>query len=69
MKPLGRSKATRIATAIGRWMAIAFGLVGLFTFNVFLILIAAFIYTGASAERARFDARDVLPTTDVERMG
>jgi Zn-dependent protease/predicted transcriptional regulator len=74
VRPLGRSRATRVATSVGRWMAVAFGLFGMFTFNVLLILIAVFIYMGASAERARFDARDVLmgmPVADLvnERIG
>lgn len=74
VKPLGWSRATRVATTVGRWMAVAFGLYGLFTFNVLLILIAVFIYMGATAERARFDARDVLtglPVADLmnERIG
>jgi Zn-dependent protease/CBS domain-containing protein len=74
VKRLGRSRATRIATGIGRWMALAFGVYGMLTFNVILILIAIFIYMGASAERARFDARDVLlgmPVADLmnDRVG
>jgi Zn-dependent protease/predicted transcriptional regulator len=60
VRPLGERRATRVATTVGRYMAIAFGLIGLFTFNVLLILIAGFVYMGASAERARFETRDVL---------
>jgi Zn-dependent protease/predicted transcriptional regulator len=74
VKPLGFRRATRVATTVGRWMAVALGLYGMFTFNVLLILIAVFIYMGASAERARFDARDALtglPVADLmnERIG
>jgi len=43
-------KATRIAAEIGRVVAIIFGIVGLITFNVILILIAVFIYLGAGQE-------------------
>jgi CBS domain-containing protein len=68
VKPLGPQKATRIATTIGKWMAFAFGLYGLFSFNVMLILIAVFIYMGASAERARLLARDTLSGISVESV-
>lgn len=43
-------KATRIAAEIGRVVAIIFGIVGLISFNVILILIAVFIYLGAGQE-------------------
>jgi len=74
VKPLGPERATRVATRVGQAMAIAFALFGLFTFNVMLILIAAFIYMGASAERARLLTHDALagiPVRSVmnERIG
>ena len=47
---LGRLMATRIAAKVGRFMAVIFGLVGLFRLNIFLILIAFFIYQAAGAE-------------------
>lgn len=47
---LGRVLATGIAARTGRFMAIAFGVYGLFTMNIFLILIAFFIYQAAGAE-------------------
>ncbi len=43
-------KATRIAAEIGRVVAIIFGIIGLISFNVILILIAVFIYLGAGQE-------------------
>ena len=43
-------RATKIAADFGKGFAIVFGLVGLFFFNPFLILIALFIYIGASSE-------------------
>ena len=43
-------RATKIATDVGKGFAIIFGLVGLFFFSPFLILIALFIYIGASME-------------------
>lgn len=56
---LGRDRATRIATGIGKVMAVILGLVALVSFNPILVLIAAFIYMGASAEQERADARGV----------
>ena len=43
-------KATRIAADIGKGFAVLFGIVGLFFFSPFLILIALFIYIGAGME-------------------
>lgn len=43
-------RATKIAADVGRGFAILFGIVGLVFFNPFLILIALFIYIGASSE-------------------
>ena len=45
-------RATKIAADIGKGFAIVFGLIGLFFFSPFLILIALFIYIGASMESA-----------------
>ena len=47
---LGRLMATHIAAKVGRFMAIVFGVIGLFQLNIFLILIAFFIYQAASSE-------------------
>jgi len=47
---LGRLTATRVAAKVGRFMAIVFGIIGLLKLNVFLILIALFIYQAAGAE-------------------
>ncbi|MGY5848091.1 site-2 protease family protein [Salegentibacter sp. HM20] len=46
---LNREKATRIAAAIGQFLAILFVLAGFFG-NIFLIFIGVFIYLGAGAE-------------------
>ncbi|MDD1696351.1 MAG: CBS domain-containing protein [Methanoregula sp.] len=43
-------RATKIAADVGKGFAIVFGLIGLFFFSPFLILIALFIYMGASME-------------------
>ena len=47
---LGRLKATALAARIGRIMAVAFAVFGLFQGNFFLIVIAIFIYQAAGAE-------------------
>lgn len=47
---LGRLKATALAARIGRIMAVAFGIFGLFNGSFILILIAIFIYNAAGAE-------------------
>lgn len=47
---LGRLEATRIAAKIGRFIAVLFGLWGLFHGNLFLVLIAVFVFHVAGAE-------------------
>jgi Zn-dependent protease/CBS domain-containing protein len=44
------STATTIAANVGKALAIGFGLIGLFVGNLFLVLIAFFVYVGASQE-------------------
>jgi Zn-dependent protease/CBS domain-containing protein len=60
-------QATRIAAYIGQGIAIIFALVGLF-FNVFLILIALFVWTGAEAEAEMVRTRSVLAGVPVARL-
>ena len=43
-------RATRIAAAVGRGVAILMGLYGLFNGGIFMVLIAVFIYSGATQE-------------------
>jgi len=57
---IGVTRATRIATGVGKWMAGLFALLGVLSFNVLLILIAGFVYMGAAAERSRHETEDVL---------
>ncbi len=47
---MGRLMATQIAARVGRFMAIVFGIIGLMKMNIFLILIAIFIYQAAGSE-------------------
>jgi CBS domain-containing protein len=68
VRRLGPMRATQVAATIGKGMAVLFGLVGLLSFNVLLVLIAAFVYMGASGEQVRLELRHVLegvPVSDV----
>lgn len=47
---LGSAGATRVAARVGRFTALAMGLFGLWSGNFLLILVALFVYFGASAE-------------------
>ena len=53
------ARATRIAATIGRGLAAVFGFVGLFS-NPFLVLIAVFIWIGATQEAAATDAKATI---------
>lgn len=46
----GQLRATEIAARIGRWMALAFGLLGLIYMHFGLILVAIFIFIAGTAE-------------------
>ncbi|XXY54551.1 site-2 protease family protein [Sorangium sp. So ce269] len=60
LRRLGPARATRVATTIGKGMAVAFGLLGLLSWNPILVLIAVFVHMGASAEQARASTRELL---------
>jgi Zn-dependent protease/predicted transcriptional regulator len=62
---MGFSRATRIATSVGQAIAFAFGLFGVLTGNVLLVLVAFFVFMGAGQERAEEQARTVLTTLRV----
>jgi stage IV sporulation protein FB len=53
-------KATRGAVFVGRLMAVAFAIYGLFTGSIFMLLIAFFVYVGGSAELETVSSRAVL---------
>jgi Zn-dependent protease/predicted transcriptional regulator len=59
------ARATRIAASIGQGAAVVFGLLGLIS-NPFLILIAVFIWFGASQESAAVQTRSALDGVPVE---
>jgi len=58
---LGRLAATHIASGVGRLMAVVFGLVALFKFDPFLLLIALFIYQAAGAEYRMVRRQEAAP--------
>jgi Zn-dependent protease len=57
---MGPARATRVATTVSRVLAAALGLFALLQYNLLLVLIAAFVYMAASAERARLEVRGLL---------
>jgi Zn-dependent protease len=65
---MGKTRATRVAATLGKIMAVVFGLVGLVSFNVILVLIAAFVYMGASGEQSRLELRHVLEGLPVAQL-
>ncbi len=61
-------KATKIAADIGKGFAILFGIIGLFAFSPFLILIALFIYIGANMESTAVKYSHLLQDVTVGDM-
>jgi len=61
-------RATKIAADIGKGFAIVFGIIGLFTFSPFLILIALFIYIGANTESTAVKYSHLLQNVTVGEM-
>ncbi|MFA5331735.1 MAG: CBS domain-containing protein [Methanoregula sp.] len=61
-------RATRIAANVGKVFAVIFGLVGLYFFSPFLILIALFIYIGASMESTAVTYNTLLSDVTVGSM-
>jgi Zn-dependent protease/predicted transcriptional regulator len=64
---MNRLRATEIASGVGQFMAIAFALLGLFIGNPLLLLIALFVYMGASAETEQVRMTSVLQGLPVHR--
>jgi Zn-dependent protease/predicted transcriptional regulator len=65
---LGRRRATHIAARIGRGMALFLGIWGVLGFNLMLILIAVFVYSGATAEEQHTEVHDRLHGIAVDRI-
>jgi Zn-dependent protease/predicted transcriptional regulator len=61
-------QATQIAADIGKGFAIIFGIIGLFAFSPFLILIALFIYIGANMESTAMKYSHLLQDVTVGDM-
>jgi len=53
-------KATQIAAAIGQILAVAFGIAGIVTSNVLLLLVAIFVFLGAAQESSASATRAFL---------
>jgi stage IV sporulation protein FB len=62
------ARATAIAVAIGQALAFVFGLAGFATGSFFLILIAIFVWFGASAEGQQVAIRGVLGGATVDQV-
>lgn len=56
----GRLGATRFAATVGKGMAVLFAIWGFVSFNFILVVIAAFVFLGASAESAQLETRASL---------
>ncbi len=59
-------KATRAAASVGQALALGFGFLGLFT-NPFLVLIALFVWLGASGEASMVEMKSSLAGLPVSR--
>jgi Zn-dependent protease len=64
---LGGRRATRVAVAVGQVLAFLMGFWGFFQGNLFLILIALFIFFGASQEGQMSQVRSVLSGLRVDQ--
>lgn len=64
---LDYARATRIAANIGQSMALLFGLFGLFS-NPLLVLIALFVWTGAAQEASMVEMKSALDGVTVEKV-
>ena len=60
-------KATKTASAIGKGLAIGLGIFGIF-FNLWLVLIAIFIYFGAYQEEKTAEISDALKGVNIEEL-
>jgi len=61
-------RATFIAVLIGRMVAVALGLLGLVTYDFFLVLMALFVYTVGGQEGQSVALRGILRKIPVERI-
>ncbi|MBI1742192.1 CBS domain-containing protein [Candidatus Acetothermia bacterium] len=61
-------QATQISANISRFLAVLLGLFGFLTLNIFLMLIAFFIYMGVSAETQNATVTEMLQGIDVQDL-
>ncbi len=61
----GYSRATRIASAVGQFIAIILGIYGVLNGHILLTLVAVFVFFGAGQETAEAEAKTVLTTLRV----
>ena len=54
---MGLPRATRVAASIGQFLALPLGMWGFFNNNIFLVLIAFFVFLGAGAEASAVETR------------
>jgi Zn-dependent protease/CBS domain-containing protein len=66
--PLGRVRATRVASRVGKGFAVLFFILALFSFNFILALIAIFIFMGAEGESRQAQLQAVLEKLRVEQV-
>ncbi|MGD1277969.1 MAG: site-2 protease family protein [Tepidisphaeraceae bacterium] len=62
------AQATRISAAISRLLAVAMGVLGLFSLNFFLLLVAVFIFGAVNAETRTDQLEDLLRGTLVRDL-
>lgn len=65
---MSRLRATQISSRVSRFIAVALGLFGLLSFNLFLILIAFFIYMAVTAESQYALFTEALASFDVASL-
>jgi Zn-dependent protease/CBS domain-containing protein len=56
---MGHARATQWASAIGQGFAVVFGILGIFSGNVMLVVIAVFVFLAASGEASHAQLRSV----------
>ncbi|MBA2661544.1 MAG: site-2 protease family protein [Bradymonadaceae bacterium] len=65
---MDRLQATRVAARISRVLAVALGLFGLLSFNIFLMFIAFFIYVAVAAETQHTIMGQIFEGVQVEEL-
>ena len=65
---LPRQQATQIATGISSFLAVLLGLWGLMSFNLFVVLIAVFIYMSGNAEAKMGQVESLLQGIPVDEL-